>query len=154
MLALRILKPDELVARPPMVVDVQFHEFDVYIGRQSNRARDLRCHARSRWANPFVVGKETGLKRGDACAKFRTLMEARLGIADLRLGIGPAKVGRIWPGGIEVDFAETERWRLDLLSLGGLRLGCWCRGKCGKANFGACHGDVLVELWGELKGAG
>lgn len=88
-----------------IVVNVQTDEFDVYIGRRSTRARDVRCHTASEFANPFKVGPWLGDAQtpADAIAMFEQDLR-------LRLALDPALKAR-------------------LLALEGKRLGCWCKPK-------------------------
>jgi hypothetical protein len=123
------------------VVDVRYDAFDVYIGRRAPRAGDPRCHRGSAWANPFALRCEW--ERGWAVEAFEGLMRSRLAMGGVP-GVGGG--GR--ESGEWVWWTE-ERWRAEVLAIApGARLGCWCKGKRGR---GACHGDVIVRLWEELR---
>lgn len=84
------------------VVNVRTDEFDVYIGRAVNRARDPRCHKASIWANPFKPKSRTPADMKKMVVKYEKLMRERL----------------------EGD--ERDMWLRELRKLRGKRLGCWC----------------------------
>lgn len=83
--------------RQTRVVNVRADEFDIYIGRAVNRAKDPRCRRASVWANPFKPGEEGR----QACVDhYREYITERL--------------------------ASEPALRTELEGLRGKRLGCWC----------------------------
>ena len=87
-----------------MTTIVHVHDgFDEYIGRAVRRAKDQRCHKRSVYANPYIVGKDG--TREWCLATYEDLWRHRL-----------ASV-------------SGQHWRSLLLALEGKRLGCWCAPK-------------------------
>lgn len=81
-------------------VNVRTDEFDVYVGRCCNRARDPRCRIGSEFANHYSMAEHT---RSDAIEKYRKWLH--------------------WKFNADPDF------RTRLLALKGKRLGCWCKPK-------------------------
>ena len=71
---------------------------------------DVRIDRSTRWGNPYPIGH---LSRRQVISKYREYLEQEI------------REGRVT--------------REDLLSLKGLRLGCWCKPL-------SCHGDVLREF--------
>lgn len=113
--------------QPPFVIHVsELADYPdaVYIGR----AVPVRKLARSKWANPYKIGKHgSGLTftRRDVIRSFRCWMSAH-------------------PSSPSHD---------ELSELTGKPLACWCRKSDEeRTDDNACHGDVLVELWKERVG--
>ena len=95
-----------------MTTVVHVHEpFDVYIGRAMRTAGDKRCWVESIWCNPFRLNLDE--PRSVALDRYRSYITRRL--------------------------HNEPSLLVQLKSLRGKRLGCWCKPK-------SCHGDVLVEL--------
>jgi len=94
----------------------------VYIGRQ-NGTYGL---PESRFANPFKITSDTPENRAYAIEQYRLWLTAKL--------VDP--------------FADTA-YRVELETLRGKTLVCWCSSDS-PAKSKACHGDVLLKALGEL----
>jgi len=85
------------------VVNLRTEDFDAYIGRAVNRAKDPRCHKASIWANPFKP--TSSMAPAQAIARYREHITRLLD--------------------------ERPELRAELMKLKGKRLGCWCKpGPC------------------------
>jgi hypothetical protein len=86
---------------PTTVVNAKTDDFDVYIGRANNRARNPACRKTSKFHNPF---KHPGDGTREECiAKYEEHLRRS----------------------IEMDV--TGHFKHELLRLRGQRLGCWCK---------------------------
>lgn len=97
------LRTDPAASARAEVVNVRDSDFDKYIGRAAPRAKDLRCHQTSLWANPY--SDVYGARRAVAMAEYRQSLRERLS--------GPRR----------------DEWLFQLRLLRGKRLGCWCKPK-------------------------
>lgn len=95
----------------------------VYIGRKAVRAADPRCRKASFWKNPYTARVGRGPSRAHVIAEYERMLREWL------------RLGHITPS--------------RLLDLDGKVLGCWCKVE----GHEACHGDVIVKLIAEIKGA-
>jgi hypothetical protein len=103
----------------------------VYIGRRNFRAKDQRCHVDSDWGNWMNLTKAPVLM-----GAYGRFLEERIELYEIAL---------------RAIVAARPEARARLLALDGKTLGCWC--KAGQRSDQPCHGDPIVKLIDELKGA-
>jgi hypothetical protein len=136
------------------VVNIKTAPCQVYVGRAMPRV-DAKLAAKmgsdtsglaGLWGNPFGLA---AFERGESIALYAQLMRLRVGLVgedevDMRV-VKAHRESKQFRNGMTVT-----AWRMQVRSLAGKVLGCWCRPE-------ACHGDVLaelaaeaVELWGPV----